>query len=69
MASAAEARATAYSWVGVGIADRPRRSGDEWDVDVVRPEESVVGVTIDDQLELRELDEELGPVGGPPTTR
>lgn len=64
-ATAAEAKASAYSWVGVGVAETPRRSGDEWEVDVIRPDGSLVEVTVGDQLELRELDEERGPGGGP----
>jgi hypothetical protein len=59
--SALEAKATAFRWVGVGVAESPRREGEEWEVDVVRPNGSLVEVTIGDRLELQELDEELGP--------
>jgi hypothetical protein len=59
--SALEAEATASRWVGVGVAESPRREGEEWEVDVVRPDGSLVEVTIGDQLELQALDEELGP--------
>jgi hypothetical protein len=59
--SARQAQATGFRWVGVGAAETPRRDGDEWEVDVKRPNGSLVEVTIGDQLELRGLDEELGP--------
>jgi hypothetical protein len=58
---AAEARAAALSWVGAGEAQRPRRDGDAWEVDVVRPDGSLVQVTLEEGLQLRELDEEFGP--------
>jgi len=60
-ASAREAEAAGLRWVGVGVAENPRRDSGEWEVDVVRPDDSVVEVTIGDQLELQGLDEELGP--------
>jgi hypothetical protein len=63
--SARQAQGAGLRWVGVGAAQTPRRDGDEWEVDVKRPNGSLVEVTIGDQLELRELDEELGPGGGP----
>ena len=62
---AAQAQAAGFQWVGVGTAEPPRRDGDEWEVDVKRPNGSLVEVTIGDQLELRGLDEELGPGGAP----
>jgi len=63
--NASEAEAAAFHWVGVGVAESPRRDGGEWEVDVVRPDGSLVEVTIDDQLALQGLDEELGPGGRP----
>jgi hypothetical protein len=62
---AQQAKAVGFRWVGVGTAEAPRRDGDEWEVDVRRPNGSLVEVTIGDQLELRGLDEELGPGGVP----
>jgi hypothetical protein len=59
--SAAEAKAAALSWVGAGKAQAPRRDGDAWEVDVVRPDGSLVQVTLGDRLELRGFDEEFGP--------
>ena len=60
---ATEAKAAGLRWTGVGVAEAPRRDGDEWEVDVRRPNGSLVEVTIGDRLELRGLDEELGPEG------
>jgi hypothetical protein len=62
-ASPQEVRAAAFNWVGVGEAEPPRRDGDEWEVDVERPDGSLVEVTMDDRLQLRGIDEELGPGG------
>jgi hypothetical protein len=61
---AADAEAVALDWVGAGYAQEPRRDGDEWEVDVIRPNGSMVEVTIGDALEARGFDEELGPRGG-----
>jgi hypothetical protein len=61
----AQAEAAALDWVGVGFAQEPRRDGDEWEVDVIRPDGSMVEVTIGDALEMRGLDEERGPAGLP----
>jgi hypothetical protein len=61
----AEARTAALSWVGVGNAEAPRREGQNWEVDVRRPNGSMVQVTIGGDLELRAFDEELGPAGTP----
>jgi hypothetical protein len=61
--SAMTAKAAALHWVGTGEAESPRRDGDEWEVDVERPNGSLVEVTIGDELELRGLDEELGAHG------
>jgi hypothetical protein len=59
--SAGEAKTAALSWVGTGEAQAPRRDGDTWEVDVVRPDGSLVQVTLGDRLELRGFDEEFGP--------
>ena len=64
-ATADEARRTALTWVGAELADRPRRDGDRWEVDVRRPDGSLVEVTLGERLELTELDEERGPAGAP----
>jgi hypothetical protein len=64
--SAAEAKSAALSWVHGGKAQAPRRDGDVWEVDVVRPDGSLVQVTLGERLELREFDEEFGPAGAPP---
>jgi hypothetical protein len=63
--SAEQAQAAGSRWVGVGAPEAPRRDGNEWEVDVKRPNGSLVEVTIGDRLELRGLDEELGPGGVP----
>jgi hypothetical protein len=62
---AADAEAAALRWVRIGVAQRPRRDGGEWEVDVVRPDGSMVQVRLGRSLELRDLDEELGPAGTP----
>jgi hypothetical protein len=61
--SAAEAQAAALDWVGDGVAQTPRRDGDEWEVDVIRPDGSIVEVTIGAGLEVRGFDEERGEHG------
>ena len=63
--SAAEAKRAGLSWVGIGKAEAPRREGDNWEVDVRRPDGSLVQVTLGDQLELRGFDEEFGRAGTP----
>jgi hypothetical protein len=63
--SAGEAKTAALSWVGVGEAQTPRRDGDDWEVDVVRPDGSLVQVTLGESLELRGFDEEFGPAHTP----
>jgi hypothetical protein len=63
--NAADAEIAALSWVGVGEAEPPRRDGGNWEVDVRRPDGSMVQVTISEDLRLREFDEELGPAGAP----
>jgi hypothetical protein len=62
---AAEAEAAALDWVGTGFAQEPRRDGDEWEVDVIRPDGSMVQVSIGDGLEALGFDEERGPAGLP----
>lgn len=59
--SAAQAKAAALRWAGGGEAQAPRRDGDDWEVDIVRPDGSLVQVTLGDSLELRGFDEEFGP--------
>ena len=61
----ADAEAAALDWVGVGFAQEPRRDGDEWEVDVIRPNGSMIEVTIGDRLEARGFDEERGAAGLP----
>jgi hypothetical protein len=63
--SAAQAKAAALSWVGAGEAQAPRRDGYAWEVDVVRPDGSLVQVALGDALELRGFDEEFGPGHSP----
>jgi hypothetical protein len=63
--SAAEAKTAALSWVDGGLAQPPRRDGDAWEVDVVRPDGSLVQVTLGERLELRDFDEEFGPAHTP----
>lgn len=63
--SAREVKSAGLRWAGGGLADAPRRDGDEWEVDVERSDGSLVEVTIGDLLELRGFDEELGPGGRP----
>jgi hypothetical protein len=58
-----DAEAVAVELVGDGIATDSRREGDRWEVDVARPDGSLVQVSLGDDLELRGLDEELGPAG------
>jgi hypothetical protein len=62
---AADAEVAAHSWVGVGEAEAARREGEVWEVDVRRPDGSMVQVTMSDELELRGFDEEFGPAGTP----
>ena len=58
-----EAEAVAVELVGDGRATDSRREDDRWEVDVVRPDGSMVQVNLGDDLKLRGLDEELGPAG------
>lgn len=58
-----DAEAVAVEHVADGIAQDTRREGERWEVDVVRPDGSMVQVSLGDDLKLRGLDEELGPAG------
>jgi hypothetical protein len=58
-----DAEEVAVELVGAGIAQDSRREDDRWEVDVVRPDGSMVQVSLGEDLELRGLDEELGPAG------
>ena len=58
-----DAEAVAVELVGDGVAQDSRREDDRWEVDVVRPDGSMVQVSLGDDLKLRGLDEELGPAG------
>jgi hypothetical protein len=60
-----DAEIAALTWVGVGKAETPRREGDNWEVDIRRPNGSLVQVTMGDELQLRDFDEESGPRGTP----
>lgn len=60
-----DAEIAALSWVGVGEAETPRREGGNWEVDVRRPDGSLVQVTLSEDLQLRGFDEESGPAGTP----
>jgi hypothetical protein len=60
-----DAEIAALSWVGVGEAETPRREGENWEVDVRRPDGSLVQVTLSEDLQLRGFDEEFGPAGTP----
>jgi hypothetical protein len=41
---AGDTEAAALDWVGAGYAHEPRRDGDEWEVDVIRPDGSMIEV-------------------------
>jgi hypothetical protein len=58
-----DAEQVAVEHVGDGVAHDARREDDVWEVDVVRPDGSMVQVTLGNDLKLRSLDEELGPAG------
>ena len=63
--SATDAKVAALSWVRVGEAETPRREGNNWEVDIRRPDGSLVEVVMGDELQLRDFDEESGPAGAP----
>jgi hypothetical protein len=58
-----DAEAVAVGLVADGVAQESRRDGDRWEVDVVRADGSMVQVNLGEDLELRSIDEELGPGG------
>jgi hypothetical protein len=58
-----DAEQVAVEHVGKGVAHDARREDDHWEVDVVRPDGSMVQVNLGEDLELQGLDEELGPAG------
>jgi hypothetical protein len=58
-----DAEIAALSWVRVGEAETPRREDGNWEVDVRRPDGSMVQVTMGEKLQLRGFDEEFGPGG------
>jgi hypothetical protein len=59
-----DAELAALEWVGdEAVSQGPRRDGDKWEVDVVRPDGSMVQVSLGKNLELQGLDEEYGPAG------
>ena len=59
----AAARQVALAWTGAELAEEPRWDGERWEVDVRRADGSIIEVNLDRYLELRELDQELGPDG------
>lgn len=58
-----DAEAAALERFPQGTAQPARIEDDEWEVDVVRPDGSLVEVTFDHELNFRDLDEEIGPRG------
>jgi hypothetical protein len=59
-----DAEEAALQWVGDNaVAQEPRRDGDAWEIDIVRPDGSMVQVRLGERLELRGFDEEIGPAG------
>jgi hypothetical protein len=62
-ASASEAEKAAHYWVNVGTIQPARLEDDEWEVDVLRPDGSLVEVAFDHELKLRDFDQELGAGG------
>jgi hypothetical protein len=58
-----DAEAVAMRLVAGGVAQESRHDGDRWEVDVVRDDGSMVQVNLGENLELRSIDEELGPAG------
>jgi hypothetical protein len=61
----ADAEVAALDLVGRGVTQVPRRDGDNWEVDVIRPDGSMVQVSLSNDLDLLGLDEEHGPAGTP----
>jgi hypothetical protein len=63
-ANPADAEVAAIDAVGGGaVSHAPRRDGDRWEVDVARPDGSMVQVTLSKGLDLLGMDEEVGPAG------
>lgn len=62
-ANPADAEVAALDAVGDGVSQVPRRDGDRWEVDVVRPDGSMVQVSLTKELDILGLDEEHGPAG------
>jgi hypothetical protein len=62
---ASDAAAVAAGWVGAGTPQPPRRDDNEWEVDIARPNGSLVEVTVGKSRELVAFDEERGRGGGP----
>jgi hypothetical protein len=58
-----DAERVALELVGEGTIQPARVEDDEWEVDVVRPDGSLVEVTLNHELELIDFDEERGPGG------
>jgi hypothetical protein len=58
-----DAETAAVELVGGGIVQGSRREDDRWEVDIVRPDGSMVEVSLSPSLDLRGVDEELGPAG------
>jgi hypothetical protein len=59
----ADAEVAALDLVRDGVTQVPRRDGDRWEVDVVRPDGSMVQVSLSKSLDLVGMDEEHGPAG------
>jgi hypothetical protein len=62
-ANPVDAEVAALDAVPDGVTQVPRRDGDNWEVDVVRPDGSMVQVSLSKSLDLLGLDEEYGPAG------
>jgi hypothetical protein len=62
-ARASDAESAALQRFPRGTVQPARIEDDEWEVDVVLPNGSLVEVTFDHELNLRDLDEEIGPGG------
>lgn len=60
-----DVREAALQWVDDGRVQEVRGDGEEWEVDVIRADRSLVEVTIGERLELLQLDEERGAHGRP----
>jgi hypothetical protein len=58
-----DAEVAALDAVGDGVSQVARRDGDKWEVDVVRPDGSMVQVSLSKGLDVVGLDEEYGPAG------